>query len=192
MAALIAAPALLVAPALAGAAARPSFGAAAHRAALASRPGPAKTTICSHISASTVSAIVGWTVPAGTYSSITLPANAKDDEISSVEQSCLYGSYTNLSHLVSLGIGTTSKPITPAVLQKLLQTTEAAAHVKLSFKPYSGLGIPAWYIKFSIGTDTIQEVAGAQGTHFFAGAGFSSTLTEAKVGALAKLSEQLG
>ncbi len=192
--ALAGATAVIGAPALAGASARTAPGAVAQHGALGSRLAPAKTTICSKVSPSAVSAIVGWTVPAGTYTSTSLAANAKDDDIASVEQSCLYGSYTSaagLAHIVTLGIGTTSKPITNAVLQKLLQTTEAAAHAKLAFTPYGGLGFPAWYITFKIGTDEVQEIAGVQGTHWVAGAVFTKALPEAKVGSLAKLAEQL-
>ena len=98
-----------------------------------------------------MAAVVGHSVPAGTYSTQTLKATKADDEISAVVTDCIYGSVKSLAALgidVIVGLEVTSKPLTGGELKHALTQAE---ELKFVFKPYSGLGMKAFYYSFTDG-----------------------------------------
>jgi hypothetical protein len=188
---LAAACALVAGAATAGATSRVTAGSAARaRASLAA------AGVCHKVPAAAVSAVVHWKVPAPTLSRTDIAGSASDGGISTVETTCTYGqeaSIADLPKLVILVSATTSEPITAAELQQLVQQalSKQGQGAAITFKPYNGLGVPAWYLTFGNSIFQVQEVVGFQGTRWFGGAVFSKTLSAARVGALAKLAERL-
>jgi hypothetical protein len=152
------------------------------------------SSICSKVSAATVSSIVGYTVPAGVYSSLVLPATAKNDEIKSTSSVCTYGSDKSLADVekdVILDIAVTSKPITESEIESNVVKTEKSSGAKYSISSYSGLGVPGYYLVVSIDGIKAETVAGITGNHDFAASVDSSKVTESTLGKLAKLAETL-
>ena len=100
--------------------------------------------ICRNVSTASVSAIVGYPLPAPTPDTIDLKATKQNDEVSSVERSCTYGGYTlaELPKDVILDHGVTSRALTAAELK---QGLAQAQKLKITFTPYSGLGMAAYY-----------------------------------------------
>jgi hypothetical protein len=139
------------------------------------------TSSCSKVSAASVAAVVGHSVPVGTYSTNNLKATKADDEISAIETSCIYGSVASLAALgndVIVGFEVTSKPLT-------------GAELKFVFKPYSGLGMKAFYYTFTDAGIPIQGIEAINGTTVYAAALYTKTPEARELGALIKLAEKL-
>jgi hypothetical protein len=86
------------------------------------------TSSCSKVSAASVAAVVGHSVPAGTWSTHKLKATRDNDEISAVVTTCVYGSVTSLAGLgkdVVVGLEVTSKPLTGTELKHALSQVQA-------------------------------------------------------------------
>jgi hypothetical protein len=156
---------------------------------------PSASSICSHVSAASVSAIIGYKVPAPTASTTHLPATKKNFEISSVDTSCVYGAETSVAALkkvVILEYGVSDKAFTAAELQQSIKTSETEnPSVKLKVVPYSGLGVPAYYLTISEAGIFGQAIEGVVGTTTFGASVESKTVSESTVAALAKLSRKL-
>lgn len=181
---LICATGMIGAP-LAAQAAPSSFAAARS----ASRAG---ASICDNISAASVSALVGYTVPAPTFGTYKLKPTKTNDEISAVVTSCTFGSETSIAALtkdVTLDLEVTSKPITTSEVQAALKS-KATAALKLKFSVYSGLGVPALYFTESGSGITVRGISAIVGTKSF-GAAVYKTIATAKLAALTKLAEKL-
>jgi hypothetical protein len=147
--------------------------------------------ICSKISASSVAAIVGYTLPAPSFDSLTLPATKKNDEISSVVESCAYGSETSLAALpkdVILEYTVTSRTLTAAEIKKGLAQAEA---LKITFVPYGGLGVRAYYYSFTQSGITIQGMSGFEGTKDYGAATYSKLTSKSQLASLVRLAEKL-
>jgi hypothetical protein len=171
---------------LAGAAveAAPSVAATAHSAA----------SICSRVSAASVSAIVGYSVPAPTFSTLDEKASKLNDEIATSSSICTYGAEKTLAELaktVILDIGVTSKSLSASELQANLTKVEKSSGDKFSISSYSGLGVPGYYVTVTVSGIKEQTVAGVSGTHDFGASVDSSKVSEAELGKLAKLAETL-
>jgi hypothetical protein len=193
LAGIVAAAGLVAGPAVAQAASRaPGM---SHSRASAVRPAPA--SVCSKVSPAAVQGVVGWSVPAPVTNTYHNAANASDDEIASTETSCVYGHPTSLatiSQVVTLITSTASKSLSAAQIQALVNkalATAAQHHVVATFKPYPGLGVPAWYLDFSVQAFSIRGIVAGSGNHSFGAIVDSSTLPTAKIASLAKLAEQL-
>jgi len=149
------------------------------------------TSSCSKVSAASVAAVVGHSVPVGTYSTNNLKATKADDEISAIETSCIYGSVASLAALgndVIVGFEVTSKPLTGAELKHALMQAQA---LKFVFKPYSGLGMKAFYYTFTDAGIPIQGIEAINGTTVYAAALYTKTPEARELGALIKLAEKL-
>jgi hypothetical protein len=153
----------------------------------------ASTGACSKVSASAVSAIVGYTVPAGVGMTTKLAATKQSDGISGVVTTCTYGAETSESALhkvVILTSETTSKSFTLSELKSLLAKNAAAAKA-IKLVPYSGLGEPGFYFTEHIGGISAQGLAGFDGTQSEGADVFSSSISKSQLVALAKLAHQL-
>jgi hypothetical protein len=179
---------LLGATAAAGIAAGAASARTAHVAAAA-------PSVCSKVSPSSISAVVGYSVPAGVPSTFHVKATKSNYEISSIETTCSFGAETSLAALkktVLLETAVASKALTAAQIQASFKLAEKEAHA-IDFKivSYSGLGVTGFYATESISGIYAQIIAGESGTHSFSAAVYSKTLSESKVASLAKLAEKL-
>ena len=149
------------------------------------------TSSRSKVSAASVAAVVGHSVPAGTYSTNNLKATKADDEISAIETSCIYGSVASLAALgndVIVGFEVTSKPLTEAELKHALRQAQA---LKFVFKPFAGLGMKAFYYTFTDAGIPIQGIDAINGTRVYAAALYTKTPEARELGALIRLAEKL-
>jgi len=151
----------------------------------------ATASACSRVSPASVSAIVGYSVPAPIQSVDDQKATPENFEISSVETTCDYGaltSATSLKKTVLLESGIESKAPTAAEIQTSFKRAEQAAHAS-GFKivSYSGLGVTGYYITETAGGIFAQIIVGVVGTHDFSAAVYSRILSRSKLAALAKL-----
>jgi hypothetical protein len=147
--------------------------------------------ICSKISTASVSAIVGYKLPAPSGDTITLPATKKNDEISSVVTSCAYGSETSLAALpkdVILDYSVTSRPLTASEIKKGLAQ---AQQLKMTFVPFSGLGVRAYYYSFTESGITIQGLTAFEGTKDYGAATYSKLTSKSQLTSLVRLAEKL-
>jgi len=180
-----------VLPAMAQAAS-PS-GAIAARHADAGKPTALASSICSKVSAATISSIIGYKVPAGTASTFDIKPTKANFGISGTNTVCTYGAETSMATIlkaVSLMYEVLSKPITSAEMeQSLAQVTKDA---KFKFVSYSGLGVPGFYFSLSESGITGQGIYGEQSsTRFFGVNVESKTVSKSTLAALAKLAAKL-
>jgi hypothetical protein len=154
----------------------------------------ATTSVCGRASAASVSAIVGYSVPAPIPSTFDQKATSTTYGISSVDTSCVYGAETTagLKKAVLLDSTIESKALTAAEIQASFKRAEQTAHaVDFKIASYSGLGVTGYYITETFGGFSAQIIAGVVGTHTFSAAVYSKTLSQSKLAALAKLAEKL-
>jgi hypothetical protein len=147
--------------------------------------------ICSKINTKSVSAIVGYTLPAPSAGTVTLPATKKNFEISSVVTSCTYGSAASLAALpkdVILEYAVTSRPLTSAEVRRGL---EQAQQLKMTFLPYSGLGVRAYYYSMIDSGLTIQGLTAYEGTKDYGAATYSKRTSKSQLASLVRLAEKL-
>ena len=179
--------AVMIGIAAAGLLAVPSAAQAAARAELGS-------SICSSVSASSVSAIVGYRLPAATFSTVNLKATKTNDEISAVASSCTYGAETSMAALpktVVLSLEVTSRSLTTAELKKTVAQAQSIKGLKMTITPYSGLGMPALYFTFSEAGITAQGISALNGTKEYGANVFTKTASKSEIAALVKLAEKL-
>jgi hypothetical protein len=143
------------------------------------------------VSAASVSAIVGYPVPAGTFFSDTVKATKQNGGISGVDRSCIFGSETSLAALKSdviLSLEVTSKPLTGSELKFALKQATA---LKFKFTPYSGLGMRAFYYTFNVAGTPVQGLAAINGRTIYSSGLYTSTDEASELVALVKLAEKL-
>jgi hypothetical protein len=152
------------------------------------------SSICSNVSAASISSIVGYKVPAGTGTVFKVKPTKANYDISGTNTVCTYGAATSMAALlkdVSLTYEVVSKPITSAEIQKQLQAAGKGL-LKYTFVPYSGLGVPGFYFSLTEAGITGQGISGFQNsTHFFGASVESKTISKSSLAALAKLAEKL-
>ena len=149
------------------------------------------SSYCSKVSAASVSAIVGHSVPAGSFSTYKVKATKTNHEISGVISSCTYGAVASLAAIakdVILGVEVTSRPLTGADLKYALSQ---AAKLKIRFTSYPGLGMKAFYYTFTEGGIFVQGMDAIAGTKSYSAAIYTKTPAISKVAALVKLTEKL-
>jgi hypothetical protein len=147
--------------------------------------------ICSKINTQSVSAIVGYKLPAPSFSTLKLPATKKNDHISSVIESCTYGSLTSLSALatdVILEYSVTSKPLTAAEIKKGIAQVQ---QLNMTFVPYRFLGVRAYYYSFTQAGITIQGLSAFKGTNDYGAATYSKLTSKSQLASLVRLAEKL-
>jgi hypothetical protein len=156
---------------------------------------PSASSICSRVSAASVSAIIGYKVPTPKASTTHVPATKTNFEISSVDTSCVYGAETSIAAVkkaVILDYGVSDKAFTGAELQQSIKRSESEnPSVKLKVAPYSGLGVTAYYLTLSEAGIYGQVIEGVVGTTTFGASVESKTVSESTVAALAKLARKL-
>jgi hypothetical protein len=154
---------------------------------------PHLSSICRRVSAASVAAIVGHSVPAPTAGVFPQSPTKKNLGISGVLTICTYGTETSataISQTVALELDVTSKPITLSeVERKLAQTSTASS--KITMTPYSGLGAPAFYFTDIASSLTAQGMEVVDGTRSIAATVFTTRLSKTKFAALTKLAEKL-
>ena len=136
------------------------------------------------VSAASVSAVVGYTVPAGTLFRDNIKATKQDDEIAAVERSCIFGSETSLAALKSdviLAVEVTSKPLTG---QELRFALKQATALKFKFVPYSGLGMKAFYYTFNLSGTPVQGLAAISGRTIYSSGLSTATQETSELAAL--------
>lgn len=112
--------------------------------------------LCSRVSPSAVSSIVGFTVPAGTANTFSYTVDPKLN-LKETSMSCTFdvvGTAANPfgSKNVTLTSGVFNQPVTLALLkqaeaaeQEKYAAQEKASHFKVSYQNYTGLGVTAIY-----------------------------------------------
>jgi hypothetical protein len=157
-------------------------------------PSPRASSICANVSAASISAIVGYKVPAGTATVFKVKPTKANFGISGVNTVCTYGVGTTMAALlkdVSLTYEVISKPVTTAEIQQQIKA-ESKGAIKYTFVPYTGLGVPGFYFSLTEAGITGQGIAGVQnGTHYFGASVESKTVSKSSLAALAKLAEKL-
>jgi hypothetical protein len=183
------------------------FAATAVTQAAASRPGVTpegrqavartarllSSSICSKVSPASVSALVGYSVPAGTPDIRKLKATKQNFGISAVVTTCTFGSQASMAALlkdVTLSSEVTSKPLTTSEMQQEVAKASGATF-KFKFTPYSGLGVPAFYFSMTAAGISAEGIEGVDGTKSFGASVETKTLSKSKLAALAKLAEKL-
>lgn len=154
--------------------------------------GSQSSPICSKVRAASVSAIVGYALPAATASTNTIPASTENDGISAVVTTCTFGSQASIAALkkdVVLDLEITSKPITEAEVRKQLAKSGTTT-LKLDITSYSGLGAPGVYVSATGGGIHATGISGFVGTKVF-GADVFETLSTSKLASLARLAAKL-
>ena len=144
---------------------------------------------CAKVSAASVGAIVGHTVPAGTLSTHNLKPTRANDEVSTVVTACIYGSVTSLTALgkdVVLGTEVTSRSLSGAEMMRSLSQAQVT-----KIKPYAGLGMKAFYYSFADGTIPIQGIAAIDGTKIYSSALYTKAPAVPELAALVRLAEKL-
>jgi hypothetical protein len=152
----------------------------------------AATQECSKVSASSVSAIVGYKLPAATGEIITEKATKKNFGIAFQTLDCTFGVETSLAGLkkaVSVSIETLSRSLTSSELKKLV-TSQLLKAAGLKVVPYSGLGGTSFYMTASAGGIHIESIATGTGTKLY-GATVESNLSKSKLASLVKLAQNL-
>lgn len=147
--------------------------------------------MCHQVSAASVAAIVGFSVPAATPAADNLKATKQNDEISAAVTSCTYGSETSLAALaktVGLVYEVTSKPLTTAELKKGISQ---AQKLSMSLVPYSGLGLPAVYYTFTEGGVLTQGITGLSGKKEYGAFVYTKAVSKSQLAALVRLAEKL-
>jgi hypothetical protein len=148
------------------------------------------TTICNKVSAASISSIVGYKVPPGVGSTLTIPASKSFND-SAIFTACYYGNnygITPSARDVTLSSIVLSKPVS---LQKFVVQFGLTDVNKCT--PYSGLGVPGIYcIDFYPSGLEQREVAGDLGGRlYFVAFVFTKVIPVEKIGALAKLAQEL-
>jgi hypothetical protein len=149
------------------------------------------SSYCNKVSAASVSAIVGHSVPAGSLFTDKVKPTKSNHEISAVVWSCIYGVATSVTALakdVVLSLEVTSKPLTGAEMQYSLSQAEK---LKMKFTPYSGLGMTAFYYTFTETGITIQGMVAIAGTNNYSAGVYTKTPAVSKLAALVRLAEKL-
>ncbi len=147
--------------------------------------------ICAKISTASVSSIVGYTLPAPSFDTLKLPATKKNDEISSVVTSCTYGSQTSLAALpkdIILDYTVTSRALTSAEIKKGLAQEQ---QLKMTFVPYRGLGVKAYYYSFADSGITVQGMAAFEGSRDYGADTYSKLTSKSQLASLVRLAEKL-
>jgi hypothetical protein len=147
--------------------------------------------MCHQVSAASVAAIVGFSVPAATAAADNLKATKQNDEISAAVTSCTYGSETSVAALaktVGLVYEVTSKPLTTAELKKGISQ---AQKLSMSVVPYSGLGLPAIYYTFTNEGVFTQGITGLSGKKEYGAFVYTKAVSKSELAALVRLAEKL-
>ena len=153
----------------------------------------AQSSICGTVSAAAVSSIIGYKVPAGTFSTFNVKASKTNYETAAVLTTCTYGLETSMAAIqkaVTLSAEVLAKPLTASEIQQSIK--KASALVKVKFSAYSGLGVPAFYFSLTESGLTGQGITAIpNGTHYYSAEVETKSVSKATLAALTKLAEKL-
>jgi hypothetical protein len=151
------------------------------------------SSLCSAVSAASISALIGYKVPAGTGTTFKIKPTKANYGISGTNIVCTYGGAASMAALlkdVSLSYEVISKPITTAEIEQSMAAV--SKDIKFKFSTYSGLGVPGFYFSLSEAGIVGQGISGEQtSTRFFGASVESKTVSKSTLAALAKLAEKL-
>jgi hypothetical protein len=154
---------------------------------------PHASSVCAKVSAASVSAIVGYKVPAATEYTIPVKPSKADYEVTGSDVICTYGAETSMATIVkavSLSLENINKPLTSAEMQASI--AKATKDAKFTFSPYPGLGGPAFYFKLvEVGITGQGLSLSTSSTHFAGVSVESSKITKSQLASLVKLAETL-
>jgi hypothetical protein len=147
---------------------------------------------CAAVDAGSVSAVVGYSVPAPVGMYLHEPATNKNYNVSSVTLSCTFGLETSVASqkkAVIISEETLSRSLSTAEMQKLLALQQKSAE-KIKVVPYAALGGRAYYMTFSDATIHVESIVTASGKKLY-GAAVDRNLSKSKLANLVKLAEKL-
>ncbi len=162
-------------------------------AAASTAPASTATQLCAKVSASSVSSIIGYKVPAAVGETINEKGTKANDDIAFSALYCSFGAETSIASLkksVSLSTETLSRSLTPGELKKLVAKEHQAIGGNLKIVSYPSLGGEAYLTTFSEAGLTISSLAVESGTKLFGATVQASSLTS-KLPSLVKLAEKL-
>lgn len=174
------------------------------------------TSICTKVSPSSVSSIVGYTVPAGRQNVNTFVVD-KSIGFSATATSCLFSVLPSAANftpkMVILNYEVFTKSVTLTTLktiaeneQKQIASEEKANNFKVTWSTYSGLGVTAIYYKWTasfhlppgvplpkgMSTSMAYEgIAALEGTKAYEAAVNNLTLAQSKLAGLVRLTMKL-
>jgi len=155
---------------------------------------PSKATeLCGKVSASAVSSIVGYTVPAAVGETVSLKPTKKNDDIGASALGCTFGSETSLASIkksVSLVVDTLSRVPSAAEFKKLVEEEHTIPGLKAKIVAYPSLGSEAFLFSFSEAGITTKTLTVGSGTKLF-GATVENNLSTSKLASLVKLAQNL-
>jgi len=152
----------------------------------------ASSSICSKVTAAAVSAIVGYSVPAATTTTLHEKPTAQNFGISGVTTLCVFGAQTSLAadkKDVDLTFEITSRALTAQEVKTELAKLKSATST-ITVAPYSGLGVPAFRFTETAAGIKAAGIVGLAGTTYF-GASVLQPLPVSKLASLAKLARTL-
>jgi hypothetical protein len=143
------------------------------------------------LSPAAVSAIVGYTVPKDTASTVDIPPKALNHNISATGTACEFSAGPTLADLKTTILVTkevTSKPLTAAGLQAGLKAVKGST---VTFAAYGALGGHAYYYSETLpGAITVYGMTLLNGTTETAAALYTAT-PQATLASLVKLGEKI-
>jgi hypothetical protein len=151
------------------------------------------TQLCSKVSASSVSSIVGYKVPAAVGETLSNKPTKANDDIGDTDLYCAFGAQKSLASLkksVGLSVETLTRAPSAAEFKKLLEKAHTIPGLKVKLAPYPGLGSEAFLLTFSEAGITSETLAVGSGTKLYAASVDTSTSTS-KLASLVKLAEKL-
>jgi len=151
------------------------------------------TQLCSKVSASTVSSIIGRTVPAATGTVLNEKASKENDDIAFSVLNCAYGSDTTIAAIkktVDVSLETLSRSLTAADFKKLVDQEHALSGVGVKVVPYPSLGSEAFLVTVSEAGLKLESLAVESGTKVW-GATAEGGLSTSKLASLVKLAAKL-
>lgn len=162
--------------------------------AAAKTTAPSKATeLCGKVSASSVSSIIGYKVPAAVGLTISKKATKENDDIAFSALDCTFGAETSIAAIkksVGVSIETLSRSLTSAELKQLLKNDNRTVGLKLKIVADPSLGNEAYLMTFSEAGLTVESLVTASGTKVF-GATVESGSLASKLPSLVKLAEKL-
>lgn len=151
------------------------------------------SSLCDKVSAASVSAIIGYKVPAPTSDTLTIKPEKENFEISGTDTVCTYGPETSMATIlkaVSLSYEVISKPLTSAEMQESIK--RASVNATFKFTTYPGLGVPGFYFSLTEAGITGQGISGVLGgTRYFGATVENKNVSKTTLANLAKLAEKL-
>jgi hypothetical protein len=151
------------------------------------------TQQCSKVSASSVSSVVGYSVPAATGLTLTAKPTKENDDISGTTLDCDYGKFTSIASIkksVNITFETISKSVNTAEVKVLAEKTASDTNGHLKIAAYPALGNEAFLMTFSISGITAESLVTANGTKLY-GATLYGNVASSKLASLVKLAEKL-